>query len=500
MPSSVQPNLSGGPGAGREGFIDKAFAIKDVSALIAVTEEEGESLKKSVGALQLTAMGVGAIIGTGIFVVIGEGAAVAGPAVIISFILAAVACVFSALSYAELASSIPVSGSAYTYSYATLGELTAWIIGWDLILEYGVSVAAIAVGWGGNLNAFFDSAFGFALPEAIATSPEDGGVLNLPAVFITLAITFLLVRGTRESARANLVMVVLKLATLTFFLVIAFANFGRGNFENFAPDGRDGITAAAAIIFFAFIGFDAVSTGSEESNNPRRDLPLAIIGSLAICTVFYVLVAVGAIGIASPAQLSASDAPLAAALDEGAGISWAASVLSFGALVAITSVVLVIMYGQTRIFFAMCRDGLLPRRLGHVHPRYGTPARLTIGMGILISILAALVPLSEIIKLVNIGTLFAFVLVNIGVIVLRRTKPDMPRPYQVPFSPVFPLLGILSAVYLMSDLPLTTWIRFLIWLAVGIAIYACYGYRHSRLRTENSAPAGPGVASRPIDE
>jgi APA family basic amino acid/polyamine antiporter len=270
-----------------------------------------------------------------------------------------------------------------------------------------------------------------------------------------------------------------------------------------APTGRDGITAAAAIIFFAFIGFDAVSTGSEEANNPKRDLPLAIIGSLAICTLFYVLVAVGAIGIASPAQLEESDAPLAAALDQGAGISWAAAVLSFGALVAITSVVLVIMYGQTRIFFAMCRDGLLPRRLGKVHPRYGTPALLTLIMGVLISILAALVPLSEIVKLVNIGTLFAFVLVNIGVIVLRRTRPDMPRPYRVPLSPVLPLLGIAFAVYLMTDLPGTTWIRFVVWLAIGLLIYAVYGYRHSRLRTEPTSPTSPtrgGTPTRPIDE
>ena len=506
LSSSVQPNVgSPGTGGGR-GFASKAFAIKDVSQLVAATEEEGESLKRSVGALQLTAMGVGAIIGTGIFVVIGEGAKEAGPAVIISFILAAVACIFSALSYAELASAIPVSGSAYTYSYATLGELTAWIIGWDLILEYGVSVAAIAVGWGGNLNAFFDSAFGFALPDAIATSPEDGGVFNLPAVFITLAITLLLIRGTRESARANLVMVAIKLSVLVFFLVVAFVNFGTSNFHNFAPQGRDGITAAAAIIFFAFIGFDAVSTGSEEANNPKRDLPLAIIGSLAICTLFYVLVAVGAIGIASPAQLSGSDAPLAAALDQGAGISWAAAVLSFGALVAITSVVLVIMYGQTRIFFAMCRDGLLPRSFGKVHPRYGTPARLTLGMGILIAILAALVPLSEIVKLVNIGTLFAFVLVNIGVVVLRRTRPDMPRPYRVPLSPLLPALGVIFAVYLMADLPLTTWVRFVVWLAIGLLIYAFYGYRHSRLRTEGGGatalnpPSEPGAPIRPYEE
>ena len=469
------------------GRLSGLFATRDVGQLIADTEIQGESLKKEVGASQLTAFGVGAIIGTGIFVVIGEGAAEAGPAVILSFVLAAVACVFSALSYAELASAIPVSGSAYTYSYATLGELVAWIIGWDLILEYGVSVAAVAVGWGGNFNEFLSTAFGWELPDAIALSPEDGGVFNLPAVLIVVAITYLLVRGVRESARANLVMVAIKLGVLVFFLIVALTLFSTKNFHNFSPKGTDGVVSAAAIIFFAFIGFDAVSTGSEEARNPRRDLPLAIIGSLVVCTIFYVLVAVGAIGIATPKQLSSSDAPLVAALDQGAGLGWAAAILALGAVVAITSVILVIMYGQTRIFFAMCRDSLLPPRLATVHPRYGTPALLTIGMGVLIAVLSALVPLGEIIKLVNIGTLFAFVLVNTGVIILRRTRPEMNRPYRVPLSPVFPLLGIGFAIYLMADLPLTTWIRFVVWLAVGILIYAGYGYRHSKLR---NPPAG----------
>jgi APA family basic amino acid/polyamine antiporter len=466
------------------------FAIRDVRTLITETTQEGHGLKKSVGSTQLTAMGVGAIIGTGIFVVIGEGAGKAGPAVIISFILAAVACTFSALSYAELASSIPVSGSAYTYTYATLGEIVAWIIGWDLILEYGVSVAAIAVGWGGNLNAFLDSAFGVALPDAIAKSPSDGGIFNLPAVFIVLAITLLLVRGVTESARVNLIMVAVKLVVLLFFIVVALFNFGTGNFHNFAPTGVDGITSASAIIFFAYIGFDAVSTGSEEAKNPAKDLPLAIIGSLIICTIFYVLTAVGALGIASPQVLQNSDAPLATALAKGAGIGWAGAILALGAVVAITSVVLVIMYGQTRIFFAMCRDGLLPRRLATVNQRYGTPARLTIGLGVLIAILAALVPLGEIVKLVNIGTLFAFVLVNIGVIVLRRTRPGMDRPYRVPWSPVLPVIGILFAIYLMHDLPPATWIRFVVWLAIGLIIYWLYGYKHSRLRTVDGAPDG----------
>jgi APA family basic amino acid/polyamine antiporter len=472
-----------GPSSSPGGVLSRLFAVQDTAALVARTQGEGQGLRKSVSAIHLTALGVGGIIGTGIFVVIGEGVRVAGPAVVLSFVLAALACAFSALSYAELASSIPIAGSAYTYTYATLGELVAWIIGWDLILEYGISVAAVAVGWGGNLNAFLESAFGFEIPTAIATSPENGGIFNLPAVVLVLGISGLLVLGTRESARAALIMVGLKLTVLTFFIVVAFANFHPANFDNFASAGQDGVVSAAAIIFFAFIGFDAVSTGSEEARNPKRDLPMAIIGSLVICTVFYVLVSVGAIGVASSEQLSGSDAPLATALSDGAGINWAGAILAFGALVAITSVALVITFGQTRIFFAMCRDGLLPQSLSAIHPRFGTPARLTIALGVLISLLAAFVPLGEIVKLVNIGTLFAFVLVNTGVIILRWTKPRMPRAYKVPFAPVTPLIGIAFAIYLMADLPLLTWMRFGLWLAAGIVIYVFYGFHHSRLRS-----------------
>ena len=358
---------------------------------------------------------------------------------ILSFLLAALTCFFSALCYAELASSIPVSGSAYTYAYATLGELVAWIIGWDLILEYGVSVAAVAVGWGGNLNEFLENAFGYELPESISTAREDGGILNLPAVAIVIAVMFLLSRGVRETARANLVMVGVKLVILAFFIVVAFsAAFNADNLKPFAPEGTDGVVSAAAIIFFAYIGFDAVSTGAEEAKNPKRDLPLAIVGSLIICTIIYILTSIAAVGSLTAEELAESDAPLAAVLDEGAGISWAASLLAFGALIAITSVLVTIFYGQTRIFFAMARDGLLPRGIAKVNPRTGTPVKLTIGMGIAIATLAAIAPLSQIVKLVNIGTLFAFFLVNIGVIILRRTQPDMERPFRVPFVPGVP--------------------------------------------------------------
>ncbi len=458
------------------------FAIKDTGELVAETHESGHTLKRAVGALNLTALGIGAIIGTGIFVVVGQGVAEAGPAVILSFALAAVTCVFSALSYAELASSIPVSGSAYTYAYATLGELVAWIIGWDLLIEYGVSVAAVAVGWGGNVNEFLDATFNWTLPDAIAKSPSDGGVFNIPAVVIVLAVTWLLIRGVRESTRANAAMVVIKLAILAFFVVVAFTVFHSGNAKPFNPHHFSGIVSGASIIFFAYIGFDAVSTGSEEAKNPRRDLPIAIIGSLVISTVVYMLVSIAAIGALPAAELAKSQAPLAEALDAGAGISWAASLTAFGALVAITSVILTVQYGQTRIMFAMCRDGLLPERLADVNPRTGTPVRLTLIFGLSIAVLAALVPLDIIIELVNIGTLFAFVLVNIGVIVLRRTRPDMVRPFKVPLSPWFPLIGIAMCIYLTKDLSFTTWVRFVVWLLIGLVVYWLYGYKNSRLR------------------
>ncbi|TFV95422.1 amino acid permease [Leifsonia flava] len=471
------------------------FVTRSVSDLIDETEYGDERLRRSIGPVGLTALGVGAIIGTGIFVVIGEGAKLAGPSLFLAFILAAITCGFSALSYAELSSSVPVSGSAYTFSYATLGEFVAFIIGWDLILEYGVAVAAVAVGWGGNLNAFLESVFGIELPTALTASPSDGGVINLPAVFIVMLISILLTLGTRESARANAVMVGIKILILVFFIVVAFTAFQADHFEPFAPEGFAGIASAAGVIFFAYIGFDAVTTASEESRNPGRDLPIAVIGSLLISTVLYVLVAIAAVGVASVDTLSGSDAPLATALDEGAGIPWAGGLLAAGALIAITSVILVLLYGQTRIFFAMCRDGLLPRRLAKVNPRFGTPARLTLGFGTLIAVLAALVPLDEIVKLVNIGTLFAFVLVNLGVIILRRTRPDMKRPFRVPGSPVVPLIGILLCAYLIAQLPWETWVRFVGWLVAGLIIYFAYSIRHSRLRRGEHAtrPADAGA-------
>jgi APA family basic amino acid/polyamine antiporter len=469
---------SAAPTEGRKGL----FATKDTDALVAETEEAGHTLERSVGLLDLTALGLGAIIGTGIFVVIGEAIGDAGPAIILSFVLAGITCVFSALAFAELASTIPVAGSAYTYSYATMGELVAWIIGWDLILEYAVSVAAVAVGWGQYFNDLADSLFGFQLPDSLASPPGEGGSFNLPAVFIVLVVTAVLCIGVRESARTNTVMVFIKLAVLALFLVVGISAFHSDNLHPFAPEGVGGVVTAASVIFFAYIGFDAISTSGEETKNPSRDLPIAIIGSLVIATLLYIAVSVVAVGGLPFKELKGAEAPLTKVLVDGAGATWAGNIVSFGALVAITSVVLTILYGQTRIMFAMCRDGLMPLRFADVNQRTRTPVKITATFGVLIAIVAAFVPLTEIVKLVNVGTLFAFILVNLGVIVLRRTKPDLERGYRVPFVPVFPIIGTILCIYLMTKLELATWLRFFGWLAAGLIIYFLYGRTHSRLR------------------
>ena len=461
------------------------FATKPIDVLVKETEEKETQLKRAVGALDLTALGLGAIIGTGIFVIIGEAITTSGPSIVLAFVLAGVTCIFSALAFAELASAIPVSGSAYTYSYATLGELAAWIIGWDLILEYGVSIAAVAVGWGAYLNELLDTLFGYELPAAIANPPgEEGGKVNIPAAFLVLAVAGVLMIGVRESARTNTIMVFFKLVVLLLFLVLGVTAFTADNFSPFFVEGEGfgGTVTAATLIFFAYIGFDAVSTSSEEVKEPKRDLPRAIIGSLVIATTLYILVAIVATGALPFDELKGEDAPLAKALSDGAGMDWAANIISFGALVAITSVVLTLLYGQSRILFAMSRDGLMPKAVSRVNEKTRTPVRIIGICGVVFALLAAFVPLKEIVQLVNIGTLFAFVVVNLGVIILRRTSPDLPRGYKVPFVPVFPIIGTLLCVYLMADLPGTTWARFAIWMALGFIIYFAYGRRHSRLR------------------
>ncbi len=456
------------------------FRRKSTAELVADTDAEG-GLSRSVGALDLTALGIGAIIGTGIFVIIGEAIGDSGPAIILSFVLAGVTCLFSALSYSELASSIPVSGSAYTYGYATLGELLAWIIGWDLILEYGVSVAAVAVGWGGYLKDLLASLFSIELPKAIASPPGMGGTFNAPAVFLIVAVSAVLLIGVRESTRFNTVMVITKLTILAFFIVVGIFGVKSGNYKPFFSHGGGGTVDAAALIFFAYIGFDAVSTSGEEAKDPGRDLPRAIVGSLLIATVVYILVAIVAVGLASEKQLSSSEAPLTTAIRQANVGSWAGDILSFGALVAITSVVLTVLYGQTRITYAMSRDGLFPRWMGKLTSRR-TPLWGTIVFASLTAVIAAFLPLDQIAKLVNIGTLFAFLIVNIGVIVLRRTQPELDRKFRVPFVPLFPLIGSALCLYLMSRQPAETWLRFVVWMALGLVFYFAYGRTHSRLR------------------
>jgi basic amino acid/polyamine antiporter, APA family len=457
------------------------MARKPTATLIAEAGDQ-RGLQRAVGALDLTALGIGGIIGTGIFVIIGEAIGDSGPAIVLSFVLAAVTCIFSALSYAELASTIPISGSAYSYSYATLGEIVAWIIGWDLLIEYGFSVATVAVGWGGYVKDLLDSVFGVALPGSIANPPGEGGVINLPAVVLVVGVMALLLAGVRQSARTNTAMVVFKLTVLAFFVVAGVTAFTGDHFTPFAPNGFSGISDAAALIFFAYIGFDAVSTAGSEAREPKRDLPIAVIGSLLICTVVYILVAVTAIGLAPVDKLSGSEAPLTDALRSGAGLgSWAGDLLSLGALVAISSVVLTFFYGQTRIFYAMSRDGLVPTWFTKLTARR-IPARITIPVGVLTAVGAAVIPLSDLAELINIGTLFAFVLVNAGVIYLRRTEPDLERGFRTPLVPLFPLIGIALCIYLMTKLEQATWWRFGIWMVVGLIVYVVYSHSHSRLR------------------
>lgn len=446
---------------------------------------EGGDLKRTMGLLQLTFFSVGATLGTGIFVILGEAVPLAGPAIVLSFVLAALTALFSALSYAELAGTIPVSGSSYSYTYATMGELVAWVCGWCLLLEYGVSVSAVAVGWGQYLNEFFAQTAGFTMPAAISYPPggQEGGVINVPAVVVVLIATFLLLRGTSESATVNTVMVFLKIGVLVFFCLVAALAFRRGNLEPFAPLGAAGISAAGARVFFSYIGFDAASTAGEEARNPRRDLPLAIVLSLAIVTALYVLVGLTAVAAMHWSDFAegGTEASLAVVLEVATGQGWPSVVLSLGAVIAIASVVLTVMYGQTRILFAMSRDGLIPEVFQKVNPRTAVPTANIVLVSLFIAVLAALVPLGRLADATSIGTLFAFALVNVGVMVLRRTKPAMPRSFRTPLFPFTPLLGVVFCVYLMIRLNAITWVVFALWTLVGLLVYFAYGYRRSHL-------------------
>jgi len=476
-------------------------------------------LKRSLGPVDLLSLGIGATIGTGIFAVIGTAAAGganhsgAGPAVALSFVLTAVACAFCALCYAEFAALVPISGSAYTYSYATLGELAAWIIGWDLILEYAVGNVAVAIGWaayfhqlcaglGLHIPAWLAVDYRSAHQAALAvaggsTVPPDltlaytawqqhPTVLGIPLIFNFLAIaivallTWLLYIGIKESARANNVMVAVKLVILVFFVVVGARYVKPENWRPFMPNGFGAVWTGASLIFFAFIGFDAISTAAEECRNPGRDLPIGIIGSLVVCTVVYVAIALVLTGMEPWSQLGVPH-PLAAVFAH-LGIHWAAGIISFGAVLSMTGVLLVFQLGQPRIFFSMSRDGLLPKYFARVHPRYRTPHVTTVWTGIVVAAFAAVANINEVVELSNIGTLFAFVLVNAGIIILRRTDPDRLRAFKTPWVPWVPLVGIGMCIYLMLGLPLITWIRFGLWLIVGLILYYAYGFTHSRLR------------------
>jgi len=454
------------------------------------SEDDGvdHGLKRCLSAWDLAFLGVGAIIGTGIFVLTGIAAATqSGPAVVLSFIIAGFACAFAALSYAELSASVGGCGSAYGYSYAAFGEVIAFIIGWDLLLEYAISVAAVANGWAGYFNNAL-TAIDFPLPDALTKAPEMGGIVNLPASVIILLLMGLLIMGVKHSAKANNAMVVVKLITISIFIGVASFNVHPENWHPFMPfgwfqtlpDGKTtGVLAGASLVFFAYVGFDAVSTAAEEAKNPQRDLPIGIISSLVFCTIIYIIVSGLLTGVVHYTDLNVSS-PVAHAMLL-LGYDWASALIATGVIAGLTTVMLVLYYGLTRIIFAMSRDGLLPYFLNKVNPSTQTPVRVIVICGIIITLVAGFISLKHLVDLVNIGTLAAFVLVCCGVIMLRITKPDMPRPFKAPFGALFPVMGMLSCGALMGFLPAITWLRFVVWLVIGLIVYFAYSMNNSKL-------------------
>ncbi len=510
------------------------LATKPLDRLLAEAREEGEhTLKRALGPLNLVSLGIGAIIGAGIFVLTGAAAAkYAGPAIVLSFVLAAFACVFAGLCYAEFASLIPIAGSAYTYGYATLGEIFAWIIGWDLILEYAFGAATVASGWSGYVLSFLQD-FGIRIPPQLTSARGETLVLynghwehlhriqdtlnavgvdpgslphmtasfNFVAFLVILAVTTILVIGIKESANLNSAIVIVKVSIVLMFIGIAAAFAVKNpsvlatNWHPFIPPntggfgnyGWSGIARGAAVIFFAYIGFDAVSTTAQEARNPQKDMPIGILGSLAICTVLYIVVSGLLTGIVPYSSLNVSD-PVAVGID-ATGVRWGSFLVKIGAIFGLGTVMLVMLLGQSRVFFSMSRDGLLPRWAGAVHPRFRTPWISTILVGLFVAVFAALIPINVLGELVSIGTLLAFVIVSAGVWVLRRRRPDLPRPFRTPWVPVVPVLGILVSLVLMLSLPRDTWLRLIIWLVIGLVVYLTYGRHHSRVQTVTSAPA-----------
>jgi basic amino acid/polyamine antiporter, APA family len=456
------------------------WRIKPVDLILRQSGEREHGLKRTLGPISLTAMGIGAIVGTGIFVLTGVAAAkYAGPGLMISFVIAGIVSGLAALCYAEFASSVPIAGSAYSYSYATLGELIAWIIGWDLILEYAVGAAAVSIGWSGYVTDLMKSAFGVTLPTALTTSPFSGGIINLPATLIILLITCLLIVGTSESSKVNNVIVGIKLAVILFFLIAGVRHVNPANWSPFLPFGAGGILRGASIIFFAYIGFDMVSTSAEETRNPGRDLPFGIIGSLLICTLLYILVTAVLTGIVPYTQLNVAS-PVSHAMIL-IGLNVAATIISIGAICGLTTVLIVLLYGQSRVFFSMSRDGLLPGAFSRIHPSFRTPYLSSLLIGVVVALVAGLTPIDVVAELTNIGTLAAFVLVSLAVLILRRTQPNLRRSFRVPLVPWIPILSMIASFILILSLPIVTIIRFIVWLAIGLLIYFLYGRRHSKL-------------------
>lgn len=481
------------------------FRTKTVEQSIQDTEEPEHALKKSLSALDLTVFGVGVVIGTGIFVLTGKVAKQnAGPAVALAFVLAGVVCGLAALCYAEFASTVPVAGSAYTFSYATLGELPAWIIGWDLILELALGCAVVAVGWSGYVRSLLDNA-GWHLPAEL--SGPHGGTFgfDILACALVLLLTVILVAGMKLSSRVTAVVVAVKVTVVLIVIIVGAFLINGDNYSPFIPPAQStsgnnglaaplsqlmfgftpsnfgvmGIFSAAAVVFFAFIGFDIVATAAEETRNPQHDVPRGILGSLAICTALYVGVSVVVTGMEKYSRLS-TEAPLADAFKSRGHPFWA-GLISFGAAVGLTTVCMILLLGQSRVFFAMSRDGLLPRFFSTVHPRFGTPYRSTVLLGVVVAVVAGFTSIDVLAELVNIGTLFAFVVVALGVIILRRTRPDLPRAFRTPFVPAVPVLSVTASVWLMLNLPAETWLRFAAWMVLGVAVYFAYGHRHSRV-------------------
>ncbi|MBR8745280.1 amino acid permease [Nocardiopsis sp. MG754419] len=475
-------------GAGAPTLGRRLTRRKPVEKLVAETES-GHGLRRTMGFWQLSMIGIGATLGTGIFVVLGEAVPVAGPAVILAFVLAGVTALFSALAYAEMAGMIPASGSAYSYSYATMGEFMAWVCGWCLMLTYGVSVAAVGVGWGQYIDELLRSTAGLSLPDAFLAGPLEGGVVNLPAAVVVLLSMFALLAGVRESTRANAAMVAVKVAVLVMFVAIAVTAVQDGNFAPFMPMGMAGVSAAGATLFFSYIGFDSASTASEEARNPQRDLPRAIMFSMIVVTALYCLVAFSAVGALHWTEFAEGRTSLAGILTVVTGTPVWAVVFAAGAVLALASVVLVVLYSQTRILFAMSRDGLVPRAFSRVDAK-GTPRANIVITSVLIAVPAALVPLGPLADATAIGTLFAFALVNVAVLVLRRTRPDLPRAFRMPGAPVTPVLGVLACAYLMFSMALSVWVAFGAWLLLGLVVYFGYGMRRSALETDAPVETG----------